>query len=61
MEQTINMTSPSYGEFGEIVRFDVTARCPYCDNETSVTQDEARFRVVQCQHCDNEFKIVLAD
>ncbi len=46
---------------GEIVRFDVVAKCPCCRNETGVTQDELSSETVQCQHCDEYFSIYLGD
>ncbi len=61
MTQQITMTSASKKPAGEITRFDVTARCPHCENDTSISQDEARRLHVQCQHCDEEFQIYLAD
>jgi transcription elongation factor Elf1 len=61
MMAQITMTSRSSKLVGEITRFDVTARCPHCENDTSVSQDEARRLHVQCQHCDEEFQIYLAD
>jgi hypothetical protein len=46
---------------GHIVRFNVVARCPCCGNETDVTQDELSRETVQCQHCDEDFRIYLGD
>lgn len=57
IKMTMSGTNPS----GEITRFDVLARCPHCENETRVTQDELRGESVQCQHCDEEFEIYLGD
>lgn len=61
MTQRIMMTSHGGKSCGEIKRFDVTARCPQCENETSVSQDEVRALAVQCQHCNEEFRIYLGD
>ncbi len=44
---------------GEIMRFQVTARCPHCDEETDVLQDELDGGYCQCQHCDESFNISL--
>jgi len=45
-------------EHGEIVKFDVAARCPYCDEETEVCSDEFTYSEAKCQHCDKSFKIL---
>nr|WP_321458690.1 hypothetical protein [uncultured Vibrio sp.] len=42
---------------GEITGFDVVAKCPYCEDETSVTEGEAKHGVVECQHCEEYFTI----
>ncbi len=57
----ITMTIRGAKPSGEITRFDVLARCPHCENETSVTQDELRGESVSCQHCDEEFEIYLGE
>jgi ribosomal protein S27E len=57
IRMTIRVAKPS----GEITSFNVLARCPHCENETSVTQYELRNESVQCQHCDEEFEIYLGD
>lgn len=44
---------------GEITSFDVVAKCPYCDNETSVHECEAKHGTVECQHCEESFSIHL--
>lgn len=61
MTQQITITNTGADDLptGEIVKFDVIARCPHCDNETMVIQSELRNRVAQCQHCDEDFKIYL--
>lgn len=46
-------------ECGEIKKFEVTAECPYCSEETEVTQDDVSTRTTVCQHCDESFRIVL--
>lgn len=48
-------------EYGEIKRFEVTADCPYCAEETNITRYEASDGVVDCQHCEKSFKIILED
>lgn len=57
----ISLTNHGAKQNGEITRFDVLSRCPHCDNETKVTQDELRNESVSCQHCDEEFEIYLGD
>jgi len=44
-------------EYGEIVKFEVTARCPYCDEETEVSEIELVVQEVCCQHCDSAFRV----
>lgn len=44
---------------GEITRFDVQARCPHCENDTTVFQDELKDGEANCQHCDEVFEIRL--
>lgn len=56
---TITIQSTDDNPLGEITRFDVTACCPHCDNDTEVTQSELGGRRVQCQHCDEEFRVYL--
>jgi transcription elongation factor Elf1 len=46
-------------EYGEIYKFEVTATCPHCAEQTDVTQSEMRSKEVQCQHCDESFQVVL--
>tara|TARA_Y100000310_G_C20010377_1_gene502669 strand:+ start:221 stop:370 length:150 start_codon:yes stop_codon:yes gene_type:complete len=48
-------------EYGEIKRFDVTADCPHCGEETDVTREEANDGVVTCQHCDKPYKIIMVN
>lgn len=48
-------------EYGEIDRFDVTATCPHCTEETVVHQGELKNAEVTCQHCDKIFTIILND
>ena len=59
MPQQITMTNNGSQLLGEVKQFDVTAKCPHCENETSVSQYEIRSLTVQCQHCDEEFRIYL--
>ena len=44
---------------GEITLFDVQARCPHCENHTTVYQNELVDGEVECQHCDESFQIKL--
>ncbi|QMP81697.1 hypothetical protein [Vibrio phage XM1] len=46
-------------KIGKIVEFYVTAQCPNCENETWATEAEVKHGFVTCQHCDEEFKIIL--
>lgn len=62
MEGTkVTMTAVNNRMFGEIVSFDVVAYCPYCTNDTDVSQDALSSGLIQCQHCDEEFKVLLGD
>ena len=55
----ISMTIRGDKPSGEITRFNVLARCPSCENETTVTQDELSHESVSCEHCGKEFEIYL--
>ena len=46
---------------GAITRFDVLARCPHCENETYVEEEELHHESVSCEHCGYEFGIRLGD
>ncbi len=59
MSQTIRITSTPDVPLGEITRFEVTARCPHCEEDTSITQSEMNALLAQCQHCDEEFRLYL--
>ncbi|NOU50236.1 hypothetical protein HG263_06725 [Pseudoalteromonas sp. JBTF-M23] len=41
----------------EVTKFDVEARCPHCDEDSSVYEDEYKAGYVTCQHCDEEFEV----
>ena len=56
---TVIIQAANENPLGEISRFDVTARCPHCDNDTEVSQSELNSRRVQCQHCEEEFRVFL--
>lgn len=59
MMTAISIQQDDDNPLGEISRFEVTARCPHCENDTEVSQDELSCRRVQCQHCDEEFRVYL--
>ncbi|WP_160317363.1 hypothetical protein [Pseudoalteromonas sp. R3] len=39
----------------EFTKFEVRARCPYCEEESLIYPDELRDQEAQCQHCDEMF------
>ena len=47
-------------KIGEITDFKVTAKCPHCENETSVTESEIKYESVECQHCHKYFTVQLS-
>lgn len=55
----INMTTVDNDKLGEIVQFNVIACCPHCGNDTHVSQDALSSGHVQCQHCDENFKVAF--
>ena len=44
-------------EKGKITHFYVIARCPHCDEDTEVREDEYQNDLAVCQHCDEEFEL----
>jgi ribosomal protein S27E len=46
-------------KLGEITQFDVHAKCPHCENETTVYQSELKDEEAGCQHCDESFQVKL--
>ncbi|MCU8058079.1 hypothetical protein L5L78_17570 [Shewanella sp. SM34] len=46
-------------KLGEIVSFEVQAKCPHCHENTEVFRRELIEKVIVCQHCDEQFLVEL--
>ena len=46
-------------KYGDICHFDVAATCPYCEEDTYVSQEELHDGEVLCQYCEANFRVTL--
>lgn len=46
---------------GKIITFNVTACCPYCDEDTDLRPDELARSEAECMHCNETFSVDAND